>query len=235
MARPTEIPDFATGASRRLEPDAGEKSNGFREGYRFPPRKANWAVGLSAAWARYLSEIINSAHEHVYPTPKTRTFLVSLWTAFSRRTGASAEEWVWPADPLADHWLESNGSHVVLVVPLPMVRDGMTINEVKVLCAPSTGEAATADRMQVSLASILPQFGTPAAPTPTVHETTPGQSASSGIQVITLTVDPEVAAVTLGSNLAREYYLVITSSVAVSGDRVYAIQVTGTDPGPRNF
>lgn len=234
MARPTEIPDFATGASRRLEPEAGEKSNGFREGYRFAPRKANWVVGLAAAWARYLSEIIDSAHEHVYPVAKTRTLLVSIFDALQYPRGAAADDFSLAGDVLTGHYFESNASQAQIVVPLQAyIREGQVLSSFRLLCNPVGSEAATGDRIAISVCSILPSFGTPAAPSVTIHETA-FDSGTAGIQSILLSMSPEVTVVHDGSDVAREYFVVITSSVAVSGDRIYALQATITDPGPRN-
>lgn len=230
VARPTTTPTFATGASRRLEPDAGEKSNGFREAFRFAARKANWALGYAVDWIGYLAAIIDTNEEHTYQAAKTRKTVVSLWDGIS-----PDGFWSHPSDALpgsANYWWESANPYAQLVFPLNQyLRDGMTIDQIKVIVDPTAANATGADRMSFILVGANPNFGTPAAVTPAAIGSIPTDDGTAAFQTITQNYGNAI--VRAGDN-ALDYYLLVLSANEASGDRVYGVELTVTDPGPRN-
>jgi hypothetical protein len=232
VARPTTTPSFATGGSRRLEPEAGEKSNGFREGYRFAPRKANWALGYAVDWVAWLAALLDSNEEHTYQTPKTRKKVVSLFAAqvFDGDSGTAAD-WSRAGNPATEYWWLSVGAQKPLIFPLSdYLRNGQELDTIKIIVDPVAANAATGDRMYAALITVDPNFGTPAAPTPVVafYATDDGTDAA---QTITITCD--LAIVTDGDT-AKDYFLLILSANEVGGDKVHGVELAITDPGPRN-
>lgn len=234
VARPAVTPVHATGASRRLEPDAGEKSNGFREGFRFPPKKANWALGYVADWIAYLAAIIDANEEHTYQAAKTRKLIVPLWSAVTYQ-----DSWSKASNPTGNYYWSKKDDAGTMRIVFPigaLLRDGMTITAVKMLCRP--GDGRVAGNMEIALYYANPTHtGGVAVPTPTGVGTA-GASAGTALQVVSATLGGAHAVVREGDS-GRDYYVHITGSDATGGgasdlDFLYGVELTVTDPGPRN-
>jgi hypothetical protein len=56
MAKPSNLPRWATDAGRTLEPTSGEKDTGWQAGYKPPARKMNWLFNLIYSWFAWLSD-----------------------------------------------------------------------------------------------------------------------------------------------------------------------------------
>ena len=50
MAKPTDLPRWATNALRTVEPSSGEKDVGWQEGFKPPARKMNWLLNVAYQW-----------------------------------------------------------------------------------------------------------------------------------------------------------------------------------------
>lgn len=235
VARPTTTPTFATGASRRLEPEAGEKSNGFREGYRFAPRKANWALGYAVDWVAWLAAILDTNEEHTYQAAKTRKLIVPLWSGVAYDSGTS---WSKASNPQSNYfWQKKDDAGTMrLVFPIgDLLRDGMTITAVQMLVRPGDGRVAANARIGLYYAN--PSHGTPAVPAP-VGVGTQGSSSGTTLQVVAATLGGAHTVVREGDS-GRDYWIEVLGSDATGGgaddlDLLYGIELTVTDPGPRN-
>lgn len=174
---------------------------------------------------------ITGAGEWTYRSARTRTMLFSLWDAQFHDL-----DWSRATDPTTNHYMTSGGDQKPLVIPLQdALREGQSIDSIRVLCKPKTAQAP-GSRMKAQLWSVLPIFGTPAAPTPGASGAAVEDDGTTNVQAIQLTYGPSIAVVKSGSDVAREWYLVITSAASGGAfdDRVYAVQATILDPGPRN-
>ncbi len=73
MAKPATLPSWATDGGTTIEPEPGEKAQGFQAGARAPARKMNWILHWLYRWAAYLDSRFDAGDELVYPTPVTHT------------------------------------------------------------------------------------------------------------------------------------------------------------------
>lgn len=236
---PTDLP-FATdavfasdgdtwsGAANKVDPGNSREAEGF-EPDTLPAEWLNWRLNLMGQATEWAVTLLDANEEHTYQAAKTRTILVPLWSALY------TSGWSRATDPLTDHFLQSGTGDAVCVFPLGSVlRHGQVITGIKVILDPSNAEASTVDRMIVSLVSVTPNFTTFAVPAVTTHENATDDGTANR-QTVSITVSPTVTVDHEGADAATEYYLCVNASNAALDDRIYAIQITVNDPGPRNF
>jgi hypothetical protein len=183
----------------------------------------------SASSQGFVIGTTNVNAEFRYGTARTRTLLVSLHSgkSFMGVTTSPAQDW-FLEDIGTYEWtaLAVNGQ---LYFSLnDYLRDGMVITNVEVIAKRPTAVAG----ITASLRYAEPDFGTLGNnPVPTTIVASQTGTATSAVQNISLagglggghTVDRD----------ARDYFLRVQATSI--GDRLFAVRLTVTDPGPRNF
>lgn len=237
--RPTTTPEWATGGGRRLEPDAGEKADGFVEGERTPARKANWAIGFLCDLAAYVLAIIDSNEEHTYQTPKARVLTISPWQAFgSNAQTANESPWcvqVSGSSPNEGWNLVSRHDFAMLFLPVSeLLPTGAELTQIRALVKPGAARG-TGDRMKLSWMRHTANFllETQIFDGPEDEDEDDG---TTDIQVLsTGTISPAIA-IDKTVNAAAQIvaHLTCGDDAGTNRDRVLAFELTFTDPGPRN-
>lgn len=227
MARPTDAAEWASTAGRRLEPTAGEKDSGFNEGTRTPARKANWIVGVLADWAAYLQSITDAADEHSYPVAKSRKIFI---TPAMFNLGHAAADFVFDTS-------YTTGDYPVLrtvaaglrriYLPLnPLVPKGGVISQIR---AQVRFQLDTGHAIQMALVTLDPDFGTfpPFTPSLDSELTLDSDNGTTGDQLldsgaVAFPIDPE------------DYDSLLMFQFSGEDHRLYSVELTFDDPGPRN-
>lgn len=218
ISRPTQAPEWASGGSRRVEPDSGEKASGFVQATRSAPRKANWVLGLVADWAAYLGAIIDSNEEHTYQAAKGRVVQLLPKQMMAGGSGGTAQ---FGDGSLEIYPIASAGGQRLLVDLTPYLRTGEKITTVEVIVDPNGAAAMTAKLWKLV-------GGGASAPTATQLGTT---QSSTGTAAQALDISPpSPTAITRNTTC---HFLEVNSGQ--SGDVVYMISIAFDDPGPRNF
>lgn len=234
--RPTEVPEWASGASRRVKPDAGEKSNGFVQGERTPARKGNWALGLAADWVTWLAALIGSDEELTYQTPKARTTVIHA-VAFQGAAGPLGGGWNASTESGGGGIktsMKSQADFVSMYLNLGKVLPAnATITRIRVLVKPGSARATSGNRVAAQLVHTTPAFtGTEAYP----DETQVGTWRDDGTTDVQ-SIDSGVISLAVGT--AGRLPLLIVSSGNDGGvhvkDTAYAVHISYDDTGPRNF
>lgn len=235
VTRPTVVPEWASGGGRRLEPDAGEKADGFVEAERTPARKANWGIGYLTDWITWLAALFGTDEELTYQTPKARTTVIHA-VAFQGAAGPSGGGWNASTEAGGGGVktsMQSVDNFVVMYLNLGKVLPAnATITRVRVLVDPGAARAG-ANRMAVQLTHSTPVFtGTEAYPDETVvgtwfdDTTTDVQSIDSG--VISLEVGT-------GGRLPLLIVYSGNDGGAHAADTAYAVHISFDDIGPRSI
>ncbi len=247
VARPTDIPEWASTAGRRLEPAAGEKDDGFNEGTRTPARKANWIVGVVADWVDYIRSIIDSNEEHTYQAAKARWKVIAPWTGVPQpMPDGSAIGWR-PAsvlDPgVVGYELESQQNGAALFVDVQsLLPDGAVLTRVQAVVDPGAARVGSS-RMAMALyehdiedASGIVSVDRSEVFLVNDDGTSNRQVLDSGVisQAMSKQVPDQWG--TVGYD-ATVRYLVITAGAdaGTNRDRIHAVMLQYDDPGPRNL
>lgn len=217
--------DTWSGSPTKANPGASRRAEGY-EPDTLPAEWLNWQLNLLGQASEWAVTLLDANEEHTYQTPKTRVTVVSLHAAISADSG-----WSRATDPTTNHWWEHGSPQAKLTIPLTaFLRTGETLTAIKALVNPIAANTG-ADRMKLELYTVDPNIGTPAAPTP-VQIASVSDDTTDAFQILNLNCGG-LAVGRDGSN-AKEYFAVLTAANEASGDRFYALEVTLTDPGPRN-
>lgn len=259
MAKPTEIPTWATDPGATSDPGPTHKARGFQPGKRCPAGWLNWVLSKQGAWLNYLanlhdeSEFLNKVYswtnshyfaagiatqgilishatnEYDYAAPRTRAISVNPSRGLGSWRTLSGEHS--PAVTFVNESVEA------YPIDLPT---GATITAVQVglkqgfpshvagkdLRARLKRYTAQPDG-SVSIASLSDV--TPRSPgdTPNFKVTSLANLHDAGVDNATSWLELEVTA----SDSANDH----PAGIGYVGDAVGWIQVTFTDPGPRNY
>lgn len=93
MAKPVELPRWATDAGRVVEPSSGEKDVGWQEGFRPPARKMNWLHNITYQWAAYVEDSIVGMLTSNW-TRRTAGKVVTLQNVAYGQDGSGNPRWV---------------------------------------------------------------------------------------------------------------------------------------------
>lgn len=166
---------------------------------------------------------------------RTRKILVPMWSGIG---DYDSNSWLKAADPTAAYsWGKKDVATTTrLVFPInALLRDLMTIESIKMLCTPGSGRVA--GNMAIGLYYSNPNHETPGVPTVTTVGS-PASSSGTSIQVVTFNGGSHQ--VSREGASGRDYFILITGTDAttLTGggglDLVYGVELTLTDPGPRN-
>ncbi len=161
---------------------------------------------------------VDSSNEYSYATPKTRTVFVP-WSLFRVRTG-------WNQDGADFFGATTNG--VAMYADLLNLPAGCVITSVRVALEPGEARATSGNRMQVQLFRYIPNTGT-FLTTITASGSAVTDDGNAAAQLVTLSPTYTV--------IATEWLAVrvVAGNTAASfNDALYWVEVTYTDPGPRN-
>ena len=240
MARPTETPEWATGASRRLEPTEPQKDDGFNEGTRTPARFANWIVGLVSDWSAYVAEIFDADDEHQYPAPKARV----------RVLGASAGVFDsnWQPTVVGNGIvLESQAVDAEWLLSLGWLPEGASVTRLRAWVDPGAARGVVGDRMNLEVISHLfedPTSGGSGAGTSFVAEsklldivddgTSDLQVIDSGVLGTPIAIGKQWFVGGTGTQV-RDRFIRLLSGGTAGTDRLHLIEIYYDDPGLQNL
>lgn len=171
--------------------------------------------------------------EFKYATARTRIILIGIGEAYPNVT----DDWelnIGNPGATSRLWRAKTNSGRLNVDLNPYLRDGMDITEIKAIVKPGAARA-TGDCMSMRLIHIVPDW--------TTVNNNPVDQTSVAVDEDDftankqyLTISPAHTVVREGSS-AREYYLNFKAgnTAAADNDFVYAIRLTVSDYGPRNF
>lgn len=240
MAKPTSTPRWATAPSDPgdiVEPSSGRKDDGFNVGEAPPAGWFNWLFNLIYQWLAYLDGWFTTGDELVYPTgAKTRKFIVPLWSGI---TYDSFTSWSKASNPQSNYFWQKKDDAATMRIVFPigaLLREGMTITAVQMLIRPGDGRTAVDAKIGLYYANPTHTGGV-AVPTP-VGVGTQGSSSGTALQVVAASLGGAHTVVREGDS-GRDYWVEILGTDATGGgandlDFLYGIELTVTDPGPRN-
>lgn len=249
MSAPNVDPRFATaatytadgddwgGASNKIDPGSGRKAEGFEPGM-LPAEWLNWVVNLFGSWLYWIAARLgglDGSGEWNYETARSRIMLIPI-NDYAAQTSTTAD--FTPgitgvqSQAVAIH---TNSGRVSF--PLnAYLRDGMVITSI--LAAVKPGAARTGGNVMVcDLEYTTPDFdvvtNNPVDPT-AITLSGASQANSTAVQLIGGVSLSH--AVQVRGTAAREYWFTVKggNDAGTNPDKIYAIQVQVTDPGPRN-
>ncbi len=262
MPKPASVPTWATdanytngptgipGTATKVEPSAGQKAEGWIPKNKMAAQWLNWFKNAVGGWLVYLNTWFDGADELVYPVTKTRVVVFS-WAVFQQMYADSTPGQVSGADAIPpwneiysgsapDQYvdgLQSQSDFAKLMVDLGLlVPSGATITKIRALVNPGVARATAGNRMRIKVYDNIYNFsattvgGTGSGPKfeTTDDGTTNLQKIDTG--TISLPLDKNVNAG------GCEVLMVVAGNDASSNkDLVYAVEITYTDPGPRNY
>lgn len=166
--------------------------------------------------------------EVLYSGGRTKVIRVAFAAAIPGMTSAGATQWWLDASATPPVWTNRVASSFLLYDLTDLLTTGQIITQVRAVLDPSTAQATAGNRMQIQLCREIPDFATPAqgSRNAIASQTDDG---TANVQVVSIapahTVDKS----------AGGYYLQVRSSNQASGDFIYNVEMTVTDPGPRNY
>lgn len=180
-----------------------------------------------------------TAGEFVYTAARTKTLLLNPHSAKALTSGWAYVQTLSSGMPTTGYW-ECSTDSALLAYPLDGLRlTGMQISEIKVNWE-NTGASgrAGANRLKFSVRSVtqsMASVGSAGAGYNTVG--TPAEyddgGAGSGVLTDTLSV-----VATISPGVTTSHWLVIKAGAPSNGsnkDRIWGVQLTALDPGPRNI
>lgn len=178
---------------------------------------------------RYLANLIGEASgsaEWAYPSPRARTILVGP------RAGRGGSGWTFA---LIDRARCSSNSHNLFIDISDHLPSGAVLTDVRALVKPGFGRG-TGDRMELSLwrSAVGAAFGTPGDPAETQVGTTDEDDGSNSYQVLSVgtiseTVDRDANVLVAWVHAGN------TAGTGGQEDDFLGLELSFTDPGPRNF
>ncbi len=155
-----------------------------------------------------------------YITQPTRT--VVLWLP-----GGSSDNGTWTSDT-GRVVCSTNNSQYAKEFRLP---NGATLTAVRVKVDPGAARAVSGDRCSLNVVSFAPSMDTTSTPTTSTLFVSERDDGTSNVQTIAKSGLSEVI-----DNATKSYAVVLGSGAdaASNNDRFYAVELTFTDPGPRN-
>ncbi len=261
MPRPTEHPDWATAPSDPTDivrPPLGRINDGWNPAEKPPAQFWNWWQNLVGQWIRWLEESLLAAQDEL----TTRINALSGFaTLLASRIGnieqrIQSDEWTYPAPktrtvillPTMDalgwnYVVETNLGNEFLArlstsaavrfpVPLPIPTGGRLLR-VRALVRPVVARTF-ASRMNLTVYSSAFGFSAPLGPAlgSAVRAGPVFDDGTTALQVI----DSGAIAPPPANAPNRVHYAFVAPGLSTAGvgDRVYAIEVIFSDPGPRN-
>lgn len=215
------------------------------------PARGNWAdattnpgTTLDAALAKVITDLasagglnklgpLTGTGEIVYSAARTRNVRIGL-SSFQASTGVTATYQVGLGGIQADLVKIASDNGRIVYRLNPYLRDGMSITSIKVAVDPGAARAG-ANRMLIELDYVIADFATPANNgVDPVQVVAGSDDTTTSKQIITIS-GPHTVVRDGGSG--RDYYLIIKggNDAGTNNDTVYGIELTVTDPGPRNY
>lgn len=213
MAKPTDVPSWATDADRRLEPTAGEKGTGWNEGNRLPARKLNWLQGLFADWMTWLNGLVQD-----YWIQFDEESFFTIWISGVEAQPKVGSEWTRTIDVLTS---TANDAELYFDLSRDLPR-GASITQVWVLVLPGAARGV-GDRIAADLYSI--DYGPFASPSDSRSvEVSAEDDGTTDLQWISLLPSPDPLPV--ADDHAWLVLVKAGNTGAASPDKVLAVRVT---------
>jgi hypothetical protein len=183
-------------------------------------------------WVLWLGDLFDSNGNHIYPTPITRTTVISLYHGIDGTLDDTTPEdkaWEISAQSLP---LRSRIARATWIVPLSSILpSGAEITAIRVLVHPGDSRSTESERMHIYLTEVNYDVTLPSVGVNQIDDNFDDGNAT--LQPIALTGLSEVLAPQQG----QELYVAIECGVdaQTNKDRIYAIEVVWEDNGLRNF
>lgn len=227
--KPTETAEWASGASRRLEPSSGEKADGFVEGTRTPARKGNWIIGVLSDWANWVEDLFDSDGQHAFRTGLIRQRVIAP-------NGGRPLAGTWNEDGTAQDRVYSQTNFAMWSFDIgAYLPSGAVLQNIEVLLQQGgsrTGINRAGCRFGSSSVNAL--WAAPASPTFNDFIEYAGESTTAW-EVVDLSNNAAWSNLTIDNQLSQ-YTLIIQagSDGAHVSDQIGSIRITYTDVGLRN-
>ncbi len=233
MAEPTQDYDFATdatydadAAANKIAPPTILREEGWERGEEPGAQHLNYIVNALGQWMDWTRAMF-AATEDLDATP-SRTIAIA-GAAFNTGDLTAGPRWVTSADPRGQLTSVADSARAYLDLR-PYLPHGAVLTRVRVLATPGAARGS-GFRVLVGLASFVPDFATPAAPSGAALF----GSDDGGAATITA-IDSGALSVTISSTTA--YILEVVGGNdggAHNNDVLWGVQLTFSDPGPRSF
>lgn len=215
------------GQPTKVSPSVGLQATGFTPATPVPPGVFNYMFNTLTKWATYAKEGFTdlktriSSDEWVYPTSKTRTVRYS--PSRGTITGTGAVNYTFSNGISAVH--SANGTSSKFFVDFTeLVPTGGVISALKIRVIPGAARATTGDRMQAGYEIAVGDSTITSSPQIYDDGTATAQDLDFGALAITV-------------NHATSRYcawVYAGADAATHNDFTLYVEVTYSDPGPRN-
>lgn len=212
ITRPASVPTWATGGSRRVEPDSGEKASGFVEAMRSAARKVNWILGLVADWSGYFAETFPGTEDLTVPLALGESTSGSGWALQMRKLTAG--------DP--EIWIGSTSSGTVVFPLNGLLRQGMVLTGFKAAIIPGAARVG-GNRMFVRLFMVDHRFNDLS-----FEPRVPGSLGFSADDATANKQYVEVTGLMHEVDLVNEYFIRIEagSDASSNNDQILALRIS---------
>lgn len=236
MAKPSDSELFATDATfaadgdawsgdpTRLDAGAARRAEGF-EPDTLPAEWVNHQLGVLGDHVDYIHNVLDATD--IIPAVDR---VVVINASDFQLAGAAGADWdaaqgtTGVSTSIADVGL----AHLDLRAYVP---HGAIVKRVKILVDPGIGRATVGNRISLQMQTRTLDFSTPAAGASSADFTLVRDDGTAGLQVL----DSGAFTTTIDSVKTHEITVTAGNDAATNNDVFYGVELTFTDPGPRNF
>lgn len=207
----------------KVLPPAAIQTQGFKPATLLSGDYLNYLHSVASEWLTWAKEgLVDlqtriSSDEWIYPAPKSRVIIFPA-VAF----GAQG----WTTDTTDRMMLRATVNNQVMTCDLgEILPDGATLTSVRALVTPGSANAVTMKVFRRTLDFTTPGTGT-------ITDISTPTSSGTSLQVLASGAFSEAASKATGKILAVE--MVASSTAGTNNDKFWGLEVSFTDPGPRN-
>ena len=234
MAKPTDSELFATDATYaldgdswsgdpvRVDPGAARRAEGFEPDL-LPAEWANHVLGVHGDHLDYLNGIVEADGTETIPTVSRSIVLGAI---DMRMAGISSMGWSMTG--LLELWSYTNSSYAMANLRSYLPHSG-TLTRIEALVTPGSSRTGT-NRVSIQVDKKTPNFSIPGF-TSSALVSPVYDDGTALIQ----TIDSGALAVSISSLVELVLGIKAGHDAVTNRDVLHAVQITFTDPGPRNF
>lgn len=225
---PTGIPTTAN----KVSPSGAQQAEGYVPQNKLPAQHQNWWQNLVGQWVQYFDGFFDNSDEYIYPDTRTRVLKLSPYHGCSVSATNAGE--------VFDAWQPNGGFPRGLAAQYDNKRifygisdylpKGATVTLIRAFINAATARSS-GSRMYMELFKQVQTYSTP-----DLTETgliSVQDNGSSGFQIISSGTLSQ--AVNKGGEILSLEFYSGTSATSNNHDSIYGIEITYTDPGPRNY
>lgn len=243
---PTGIP----GTPTKVTPGAGVRAEGFIPQNKLPAQHMNDELNYLTQGMDWALALLPATEEHTYQVAKSRVVIIN-WASFHQMFADSTPGNVSGADAIPPwsevysgagpdqyvNGLQSQSDVAKLMLNLNLIiPTGGTLTRIRAMVNPGTARATAGNRMRIKVYDNQYNFsavtvgGTGSGP---LYETT--DDGSTNLQVIDTGVISNAIDKTVNAGGGEVLMVLAGNDAGTNQDLFYAVEITFTDPGPRNI